>query len=148
MIVYDLACVCGYTFEGWFQNRNDFDSQQRAAFLVCPACSGRQIRKILSPVSVKTGSEARSADQGPPRAATGDRPATEAETLQALQDFVEKNFEDVGASLAAEALKIHYGVERPRNIRGVATEAEEKTLADEGISLLKVPLPARGGKVN
>jgi len=54
MIVYDLACECGYIFEGWFQDRDDFVAQQEAGLLNCPDCGGNTIRKILSPVT--TGS--------------------------------------------------------------------------------------------
>lgn len=50
----------------------------------------------------------------------------------------------MGPQLAQEALKIHYGVEAPRNIRGVTTAEEEKTLEKEGINLLKLPLPEGG----
>ena len=50
MIVFDLACGCGYTFEGWFQDRQDFECQQTASFLVCPVCGSTEIRKVLSPI--------------------------------------------------------------------------------------------------
>ena len=59
-----------------------------------------------------------------------------------IVDFVEKNFDDVGCDFAKEALKIHYGVEEPRNIRGVSTKEEEKMLKEEGIDFLKIPMPA------
>ncbi len=58
-------------------------------------------------------------------------------------DFVEKNFDNVGCEFAKEALKIHYGAAEPRNIRGVSTKEEEKTLTDEGIQFIKIPIPAR-----
>ncbi|MEJ2169579.1 MAG: DUF1178 family protein [Desulfobacterales bacterium] len=57
-------------------------------------------------------------------------------------EFVEKNFDDVGCDFAKEALKIHYGAAEPRNIRGVSTKEEEKTLREEGIQFFKIPLPA------
>ena len=57
-------------------------------------------------------------------------------------DFVEKNFDDVGCDFAKEALKIHYGVEEPRNIRGISTKEEEKMLKEEGIDFVKIPMPA------
>lgn len=60
--------------------------------------------------------------------------------LRQLQEFVEKNFEDVGAEFAEKTLKIHYGVEEPQNIRGVVSEEEEKVLNREGISLFKIPM--------
>jgi len=34
---------------------------------------------------------------------------------------------------------MHYGVAEKRNIRGSATEGEEKTLRDEGIKYIKIP---------
>jgi len=39
-------------------------------------------------------------------------------------------------------LKIHYGATEPRNIRGVSTKEEEKTLKEEGIQFFKIPIPA------
>jgi len=136
MIVFDLACGCGYTFEGWFQDRQDFDKQQTAAFLVCPVCGGREIRKILSPIRAQSSRN------------TGDEPshmkAAEAEPPTRVAD----NFEDVGTELATESLKIHYGVSKPRNIRGVTTELEEKKLQEEGINLLKVPMPVKSKDAN
>ena len=58
-------------------------------------------------------------------------------------EFVEKNFDDVGCDFAKEAMKIHYGATEPRNIRGVSTKEEEKTLKDEGIQFIKIPMPVR-----
>jgi hypothetical protein len=58
-------------------------------------------------------------------------------------EFVEKNFDNVGADFATEALKIHYGAAEPRNIRGVSTKEEEKTLKEEGIQFIKIPMPVR-----
>jgi hypothetical protein len=31
MIIFDLACQHDHRFEGWFQSREDFDSQLAAA---------------------------------------------------------------------------------------------------------------------
>lgn len=66
--------------------------------------------------------------------------------FKSLQNYVVNNFEDVGPSLAEESLKIHYGLEEPRNIRGTSTGAEEKVLEKEGIKLLKIPLPVSSDK--
>ena len=56
-------------------------------------------------------------------------------------DFVENNFDNVGCDFAKEALKIHYGAAEPRSIRGTSTPEEEKTLEEEGIDFIKIPLP-------
>jgi hypothetical protein len=147
MIVFDLACVCGYTFEGWFQDRNDFENQQTASFLVCPQCGSREIRKILSPTRFHSAGSQTAPLPGEDSPDAVSREEAE-KALETLQKFVEENFEDVGAELARESLKIHYGVAEPRNIRGVATETEEKRLKEEGINLLKIPMLAKGGKTN
>src|SRR5210317_931007 len=147
MIVFDLACVCGFTFEGWFQDRSDFESQQTASLLSCPHCGSREIRKILSPTHFQSSiSEASYANKCSSDASVS--PADAEKALVTLQKFVEENFEDVGVDLAKESLKIHYGVAEPRNLRGVTTESEEKKLKEEGIKLLKIPMPLKNEKIN
>jgi hypothetical protein len=147
MIVFDLACVCGFTFEGWFQDRSDFESQQTASLLSCPHCGSREIRKILSPTHFQSSiSEASYANKCSSDASVS--PADAEKALVTLQKFVEENFEDVGVDLAKESLKIHYGVAEPRNLRGVTTESEEKKLKEEGIKLLKIPMLLKSEKTN
>jgi len=147
MIVFDLECDCGLTFEGWFQDRQDFDNQQTASFLVCPQCGGKDIRKILSPIRAQSsGSGLDRVSQV--KAGISESLTGAVEVLETLQEFVEKNFEDVGTELATESLKIHYGVSEPRNIRGVTTELEEKRLKEEGINILKIPMPVKSKDVN
>lgn len=147
MIVFDLACVCGYTFEGWFQDRSDFENQQTASFLLCPHCGSREIRKILSPTHFQSSISAE--DSLARKCSSGSvSPADAEKALATLQKFVEENFEDVGVDLAKESLKIHYGVAEPRNIRGVTTDSEEKKLKDEGIKLLKIPMSLKSEKIN
>ena len=60
-----------------------------------------------------------------------------------IVEYVENNFDNVGADFAEEALKMHYGVAEPRNIRGVSTPKEEETLKDQGINFFKFPVPVK-----
>ena len=138
MIVFDLSCKCGYQFEGWFNNHDDFTAQKEGGLLACPVCKGPDIHKILSPVRSCLGASPSSENRSRPE---NFDEKTALAFLNGLGSYVKKNFEDVGAKLAEEALKIHYGVSQARNIRGVATEQEEKDLKDEGIDLVKIPLP-------
>ena len=147
MIVYDLACTCGSIFEGWFQDRDEFLNQREAGLISCPDCGGNEIRKILSPVSVRTSHPSPSAAVGKDE----DSNVSAAEVVTALRiirRYVEKNFEDVGTKLAEKSLKIHYGIEEPRNIRGVVSAEEEKILEQEGIELLKVPIVSEDDTLN
>ncbi|MCK5231574.1 MAG: DUF1178 family protein [Desulfobulbaceae bacterium] len=146
MIIFDLACVCGYQFEGWFQCREEFEAQSKSQMLLCPECGSDNIHKILSPVAaVRSGACVSEVPDGAAGSAGNERIAS---TLARLQDYVVKNFEDVGTKLAEETLKMHYGVEKARNIRGVATEDEEKVLKSEGIKFLKIPMPVKEEEPN
>jgi len=147
MIVFELACDCGYTFEGWFQDRHDFEKQQSASILVCPDCGSRSIRKILSPNRIQSSSLSRETSLNGQEDKVG-LMAGAANTLTALQEFINENFEDVGSELATESLKIHYGVSEPRNLRGVTTVQDEKKLKEEGIELIKIPFPLKERETN
>ena len=146
MIVYDLACSCGAQFEGWFQSRNDYEKQLQEEKLSCPLCDSGDVRKILSPVAGrKLSSHAIAPELQQVGAVAGenDSLAAAGKILEKLQQYVEKNFEDIGAQLTEETLKMHYGVSELRNVRGVASEEQEKILKKEGIELLKIPMIVR-----
>ena len=145
MIVFDLACFCGYHFEGWFQDHDDFNAQLDSSLILCPDCGSSNVRKVMSAVAVRTGGSVRCDDSGTePHAETVAEQA--AAFLHRIQDYVEKNFEDVGSKLPEEALKIHYGVKKARNIRGIATHEEEESLNNEGIQLMKIPMLKKEAK--
>ncbi len=148
MIVFDLACACGCRFEGWFHDRADYERQEREGLLQCPACGGHQVCKALSPVAFHGGGHGRK-----PAAAGADAAAQEGGDLlrqavdafgRALRRYVERHFEDVGTRFAETALRMHYGVDEARNIRGVASEAEEEMLRKEGVEFLSISLPRAG----
>ncbi|MBU0965740.1 MAG: DUF1178 family protein [Proteobacteria bacterium] len=142
MIVFDLACDCGFLFEGWFKDHEEFAKQEREGLLICPKCEGRRcLRKVLSPVAYQKKSSGTLAD-GQSSCEMDPTLLVDSveQTLRTIQEFVEKNFEDVGSDFTRKTLKIHYGVEKPKNIRGVVTQAEEKILDKEGVQYLKIPI--------
>lgn len=145
MIVFDLVCECGAQVEGWFRDHAEFDSQLKQGVICCPRCGNDSgIRKVLSPVYYQKSSFRN--DPGHRRAAAGEADRspemaeTAARTLRAVREFVEYHFEDVGSDFAKQTLKMHFGVEEARNIRGVVTPEEEKMLDREGIDYLKIPV--------
>ncbi len=140
MIAFDLKCGQGHLFEGWFDSSRDFEEQKSNGMVECPVCGDPEIEKVLSPIRSLGYTQV----QEPPEAGSSedrDQPLQARNLLKAMKQFLETNFEDVGADFATEALKIHYGVEPSRNIRGSSTEMEEKMLKDEGIEFMKMPLP-------
>lgn len=131
MIAFDLECSKGHRFEGWFNNLHSFEEQRARKLVSCPICSDTRVKKILSPVAVKS-SESPSIDYH--------RLAKE------IVDYIHRDFDDVGTHFAQEALKIHYGVTEKRNIRGSATGEEEKMLREEKVEFFKIPGPERKNK--
>ena len=140
MIVFDLECINGHAFEGWFQDKQEMDSQQEQGLLQCPVCDTTSVVQKLHPIAIRTSghcgnSQARQALQASQEAM--------AELTERVARFVEKNFEDVGSSFAKEALKMHYGATDHRSIRGTTTREEEKLLHNEGVPVFKIPVPPK-----
>jgi hypothetical protein len=128
MIIFNLHCQEGHQFEGWFQDHDAFQDQLGSGLIQCPQCGSFQVSQRLSTGGVVKARE----DGGTPRDPRA--------LLKALQEVIETNFEDVGPQFANTALKIHYGVEEARNIRGTTTESEEQTLKEEGVQFYKIPI--------
>ena len=133
MIAYDLQCVNGHAFEGWFEDSDAYQNQKKKGLIACPVCNDTHVSRIPSTFAIKSRSM--------PTGSSLQEKNLKKMGKEIIQ-FVEKNFDDVGCDFAKEALKIHYGVEEPRNIRGVSTKEEEKMLKEEGIDFVKIPMPA------
>ena len=133
MIAYDLQCVDGHAFEGWFEDSEAYETQKKKGLIACPVCNNTRVSRIPSTFAIKSS---------PIPKQTSLQEENLKKVGKEIVDYVEKNFDDVGCDFAKEALKIHYGVEEPRNIRGVSTKEEEKMLKEEGIDFVKIPMPA------
>ena len=133
MIAFDLQCDAGHKFEGWFDSAEEFDRQRAEALIDCPFCGTTKIERLFSPFTIKNGARVEKSVEAT------DGPTPE-QMVRSFYEHLSKEYEDVGGNFAKEALKIHYGVSEKKKIRGVTTEDEEKTLKDEGIEYLKVPM--------
>jgi hypothetical protein len=134
MIIYDLRCEKGHKFEGWFNDRSAFETQQSEKQIICPACGSSAVGMVPSTISIMARN-IRASDK---------RDFEELSLPKALKlfhEFLDKNFDDVGKKFTEVALRIHHGEEEGRNIKGVTTESEEETLKEEGIQFLKIPVP-------
>lgn len=132
MIAYDLQCANGHSFEGWFEDVKSYEDQEAKGLIACPVCNDTAVVRIPSTFAIKSSQNVKSfSDRQSDLTAIGHK----------IAEFVEKNFDDVGCNFAKEALKMHYGVAEPKNIRGVSTKEEEKTLKEEGVQFFKFPVP-------
>ena len=157
MKVFNLACSHGHEFEGWFGSAHDFDAQLAGGLLECPLCADRDVRKLLSaprlnlsgaepPRPASAGTQHAAAPAGEPaeQPTVEGRPSPQA--LQAMflkmARFLVQNTEDVGDRFADEARRIHHRESPERGIRGTATREQASELAEEGIEVFSLPLPA------
>ena len=154
MVIYDLECDSGHTFEGWFANAADFSAQQENALLCCPMCDSIFVEKKLSaPKLVKSSgtSEVASDEKATLEEDTVAQPVKETraekkrqyleyqEALKTVHDYVEKNFDDVGSKFTEKAIAMHNGELEQKNIRGTATVKQAKELRERGVSALGLP---------
>lgn len=142
MKVYNLACEQHHCFEGWFGSEDDYLSQSARQLIVCPVCDSVKVDRLPSAPHLNLSA-------AKPAASTRSKPGQHAPALTQVQKrlmdmarHVMENTEDVGEGFAEEARRIHYKEVPEHGIRGVATMEECDELADEGIDVFQLPLPA------
>lgn len=138
MIVFDLECINGHVFEGWFDDRDDLNRQQEQGLLQCPVCDSFSVSPKLSAVAIRKSAFPNPVASGRDMASQAQMDAM-AELAEKMSRYVENNYEDVGSSFAKEALEMHYGAKAFKQIRGTTTKEEEKTLEKEGVPVMKIP---------
>jgi hypothetical protein len=129
VIIFDLQCENGHKFDGWFKDRQAFNEQNSQHLVICPVCNCPGVDIIPSSITIMGKDKSEAKEISPVKA------------LQMFHQYINKNFEDVGNKFAEVALKIHYGEEEKRNIRGTTTPQEEDSLKEEGVSFIKIPIP-------
>jgi hypothetical protein len=154
MKVLNLQCGQSHSFEGWFASEDDFQSQLSRSLVACPLCADTGIVKLPSAPRLNLGAAAEpalaratspenqlavsgfeSSDSHKPSS------AEQAVFLNAMREVL-ANTEDVGERFADEARSMHYGDSESRSIRGQASMQEAADLADEGIEVMALPMPA------
>jgi len=135
LISFSLTCENAHDFEGWFRSNDDFETQNKRKLVACPMCGSHRIEKALMAPAVSTGRKqekialAMSAQQ------------REALTqLKALSEKIRENADYVGDKFAEEARKIHFGETEARGIYGEATPEEAKSLAEDGVDFMPIPV--------
>jgi hypothetical protein len=137
MKVIDLRCQSGHRFEGWFASDDDFLDQNGRSLIECPLCADEVIVRLPSAPRLNLSS----ASEPQPPAPSSNETAVQARWMQMVRHVL-ANTEDVGERFADEARRIHYGETAERGIRGQASVEQREALADEGIEVHALPLPA------
>ncbi|MFC7332710.1 DUF1178 family protein [Rhodocista pekingensis] len=154
MILYQLQCSAGHSFEGWFRSGAAYDQQAAAGEVCCPVCGDRGISKApMAPSITKgRGRDTAATPAGVPEVApeaapgTGGTPAAASapmaelmQQLRALRRHVEANADYVGDRFAEEARRIHYGEVESRAIYGEASPQQAEELREEGVAVSRIP---------
>lgn len=135
MIRFSLTCDHDHEFEGWFRSSDDFDRQKKRGLIDCPECGSHKVQKALMAPAVSSSKKqekmalAMSTEQ---RRIMGE--------MKALSEKLRENAEDVGSKFAEEARKIHFGETEARGIYGEATPDEARSLAEDGVPFMPLPV--------
>lgn len=146
MIVYDLQCASGHRFEGWFVSSEDFASQRARGLVNCPSCGMQQVERVPSVTRFNSGApqpqEAEKSSEKRPDDLAGKDPLAIAQILYSrmIDEMLQKS-DDVGTAFPEEARRIHYKEAPSRSIRGQASREEHAELLEEGIPVLRLPIP-------
>jgi hypothetical protein len=156
MIHYQLQCGQSHGFDGWFKDSASFEKQARRGLIECPECGGADVeRALMAPAVAKRGAVAKreagptpvtarepaaeTPAAAPEKIAGGRLPAQMLAVLQRMRAEVEKNCDYVGPGFADKARAMHRGEAEPKSIYGETTEEQAESLAEEGISVAKIP---------
>lgn len=148
MIVFDLHCIGGHRFEGWFGSSSDFEDQRSRGLLACPSCGSAEVSKApMAPAVPAKGNrrqEVLPPETAPQQLANAPLPPKVQKALKALakaQAEALKNSTWVGDKFAEETRKMHYGERDEAPIHGQASLAEAKALIEEGVPVAPLPFP-------
>lgn len=138
MIVFDLKCHDGCAiFEGWFSSSSDYARQMERGLVQCPYCGSTEVEK--APMAPRVGRSGGTAVEAKDALAE----------LASLQAKLLSKSEWVGADLPETARAMHLGEVEPRAVHGQASADEARSLIDEGVPILPLPLPVvPPGQVN
>ena len=135
MIRFSLTCEHDHQFEAWFRNNDDFDKQKKRGFVECPACGSKKVGKALMAPAVSTGRKKEKI-----ALAMNEMQKKAMAEMKALSEKIRENADYVGDKFAEEARKIHFGEADARGIYGEATLEEAKSLAEDGVGFMPIPV--------
>jgi hypothetical protein len=135
LIRFSLICDHDHEFEAWFRSNDDFDRQKKRGFVDCPNCGSTKVQKALMAPAVSTGRKREKI-----ALAMNEMQKKAMAEMKALSEKIRENADYVGDKFAEEARKIHFGETEARGIYGEATLEEAKSLAEDGVGFMPIPV--------
>ena len=135
MIRFSLSCEHDHEFEAWFRSNDDFDTQKKRGFVECPSCGSSKVEKALMAPAISTGRKRETI-----ALAMGEQQKKVMAQLKEMSEKIRENADYVGDKFAEEARKIHFGEADARGIYGEATPDEARSLAEDGVGFMPIPV--------
>ena len=127
MIKYKLKCEsCKKLFDSWFSSSSEYEKLKKKKYLNCHFCNSNDITKTLMAPNIlnynnKKEKKIRKKNDIRKR-------------ILEFQNFIKKNFKNVGKDFAYKARSLHYSNEKKsKGIYGSATKKQINELQEEGI---------------
>jgi hypothetical protein len=147
MIIYDLKCNKDHKFEGWFPSIESFDMQSEAGLLNCSICGTDKVKRVISgahsiglsksaPKKKRSVQKGKISKEGSKEFLANTDPVV---LVKMVQEYVQKNFKDVGEKFPAEVRKMHEGQKEVENICGTASVEERESLIEDEVPFVAVP---------
>ena len=134
MIKYNLKCHNNHEFESWFSDSNEFEKLNKKKLLECIFCNSKKISKsIMSPMISVTNDNKDQLEKD------NNILKIEKNSLLQIRQYIEKNFEYVGADFGKKVREIYYDRNSKKRIYGTTTPEEREELSEEGIDLMSIP---------
>lgn len=144
MIVFDLKCAeRGHVFEAWFASSTAWQDQQSRRLVVCPVCGGSDVEKaVMAPNVAAKGNRASApvpvANESVPDDAKAKKLLAK---LARAQAAALENSTWVGNKFDSQARAMDAGEIDKSSIHGEVTRDQAKSLIEDGIGVLPLPLP-------
>ena len=127
MIKYKLKCKkCKKNFDSWFYSSKEYEKLKIKKFLSCHFCNSKNVEKTLMAPNILSQKKQN-------RNIIKKENIVKKRILE-FQNFIEKNFENVGDDFVYKARSLHYDNKKyEKGIYGNASKKQIKELQDEGI---------------
>ena len=139
MIKYALGCAEGHAFDSWFPDSAAYEKQRKRGFVACPECGSTGVDKaIMAPGGGRR--RARGGRIGP--GDCGRRPAPEGARDSSCACVARSRPTPTTSApgFPEVARAIHLGEEPERAIRGRASLEEARSLSEDGMGVLPMPM--------
>ncbi len=141
MICFGLICEHDHEFDGWFASNSAYEEQKQCGLVTCPHCGSEKTDKQLMAPSIPSKANKTDDHCQPMLSASQDPVMKEmVENIRKMRQQISENADDVGKDFAKKAREIHYEEKPARNIYGQATLDDAKSLLEEGVGVVPLPM--------